>query len=96
MHDKLLLFSKFLISPRLTERERESRAICRGAFAPKNGYMLLVLRMTLPGAITPMIMIPYIFIILALNRAEKINTMLSWGLDKILQFSTSSPPSIQP
>ena len=34
MHDKLLLFSKFLISPRLTERE--SRAICRGAFAPKN------------------------------------------------------------
>ena len=33
MHDKLLLFSKFLISPRLTERE--SRAICRGAFAPK-------------------------------------------------------------
>ena len=33
MHDKLLLFSKFLISPRLTESE--SRAICRGAFAPK-------------------------------------------------------------
>ena len=62
----------------------------------KNDYMLLVLRMTLPGAITPMIMIPYIFIVLALNRAEKINTMLSWGLDKILQFSTSSPPLIQP
>ena len=60
----------------------------------KNDYMLLVLRMTLPGAITPMIMIPYIFIVLALNRAEKINTMLSWGLDKILQLSSSSPPLI--
>ena len=38
MHDKLLLFSKFLISPRLTERE--SRAICRGAFAPKKNMGL--------------------------------------------------------
>ena len=39
MHDKLLLFSKFLITPRLTDRE--SRAICRGAFAPKNEQVTL-------------------------------------------------------